>query len=137
MELKEAVTILKTIDVSDLRELCDVTEETYDEAICEVLDKLEELQKENELARKSLIENSNIADERNNLLVEVQKLKKENEEYSKQLDLEYVDENYISKDKIKEKIVEIKSWMNDDCLALHEFQREAQIDVLQELLKGE
>jgi hypothetical protein len=27
--------------------------------------------------------------------------------------------------------------MNDDCLALHEFQREAQIDVLQELLKGE
>lgn len=60
MELKEAVTILKSIDVSDLRELCDVTEETYDEAICEVLDKLEELQKENELARKSLIENSNM-----------------------------------------------------------------------------
>ena len=47
MRLKEAVTILKTIDVCDLRELCDVTEETYDEAICVVLDKIEKLKKEN------------------------------------------------------------------------------------------
>ena len=38
MRLKEAVTILKTIDV---------TEETYDEAICVVLDKIEKLKKEN------------------------------------------------------------------------------------------
>ena len=43
--------------------------------------------------------------------------------------------NYIHKDKIKEKIEEIKSKMNNDCIALHSFQREAQIDILQELLE--
>ena len=41
------------------------------------------------------------------------------------------------KNKIKEKIEEIKSRMKEDCIALHEFQREAKIDVLEELLKGE
>lgn len=61
MELKEAVTILKTIDVCDLRELCDVTEEMYDEAICEVLEALEELQKENEKLREdSSLDEANI-----------------------------------------------------------------------------
>ena len=50
------------------------------EAIDTVLQALEDFQEEKELARKSLIENSNIADERNDLLLEVQKLKKENEE---------------------------------------------------------
>ena len=40
-------------------------------------------------------------------------------------------------DKIREKIEEIKARMNDDCLALHEFQRIAKIDVLQNLLKEE
>lgn len=37
-----------------------------------------------------------------NILVYTEKLKKENEEYSKQLDLDYVRENYIEKSKIKE-----------------------------------
>lgn len=40
-------------------------------------------------------------------------LKKENEEYSKQLDLDYVDKNYISKKKIKDEIVELQK-MNVD-----------------------
>ena len=41
--------------------------------------------KENELAKQSLIKNLNIADERNNLLVENQKLKQENEELKKRI----------------------------------------------------
>ena len=40
------------------------------------------------------------------VLKSYEELKKENEEYSKQMDLEYVDENFISKDKIKEFIKE-------------------------------
>lgn len=39
--------------------------------------------------------------------------------------------------KIKDKIEEIKAKMEKDCIALHEFQREAKIDVLQELLESE
>lgn len=39
--------------------------------------------------------------------------------------------------KIKDKIEEIKAKMGKDCIALHEFQREAKIDVLQELLEKE
>lgn len=40
-------------------------------------------------------------------------LKKENEEYSKQLDLDYVDKNYISKKKIEETIEELKGKLED------------------------
>ena len=43
-------------------------------------------------------------------------------------------ENYISKDKIIEKIKEIEDSLKEDCIALHEFQRLAKIDVLKELL---
>ena len=45
-------------------------------------------------------------------------------------------ENYISKDKIIEKIKEIADSLKEDCIALHEFQRLAKIDVLKELLGG-
>lgn len=38
----------------------------------------------------------------------IEKLQKENEEYSKQLDLDYVDKNYISKKKIEDTIEELK-----------------------------
>ena len=38
----------------------------------------------------------------------IKKLQKENEEYSKQLDLDYVDKNYISKKKIEDTIEELK-----------------------------
>ena len=41
------------------------------------------------------------------------RLKKENEEYSKQLDLDYVDKNYISKQEIKDKIEELKGKLED------------------------
>ena len=40
----------------------------------------------------------------------VKQLQKENEEYSKQIDLDYVDDNYIAKQKIKEKIEELSQY---------------------------
>ena len=40
-------------------------------------------------------------------------LKKENEEYSKQLDLDYVDKNYIPKQKVKDEIEELKGKLED------------------------
>lgn len=49
----------------------------------------------------------------------------------------YIDKNYIPIQKIKDKIEEIKAKMGKDCIALHEFQREAKIDVLQQLLGKE
>ena len=47
------------------------------------------------------------------LLNLIEKLQKENEEYSKQLDLEYVDKNYISKKKIEDTIEELKGKLED------------------------
>ena len=43
----------------------------------------------------------------------IEKLQKENKEYSKQLDLDYVDKNYISKQEIKDKIEELKGKLED------------------------
>ena len=43
----------------------------------------------------------------------INKYAKENEEYSKQLDLDYVDKNYISKQKIKDEIEELKGKLED------------------------
>ena len=140
MELKEAIEILKGKKV-EKEKLLNEVEKTNGMPITHVYEKtqlsskllveivtietvlqaLEELQKENELARKSLIENSNIADERNNLLVEAQRLK----------------ENSISKDKIKEKIVDLKvsqeNTENDNLDRKYQYQ----IEILEELLKGE
>ena len=43
----------------------------------------------------------------------IERLQKENEEYSKQLDLDYVDKNYISKKKIEDTIEELKVKLED------------------------
>nr|DAH37192.1 MAG TPA: hypothetical protein [Caudoviricetes sp.] len=43
----------------------------------------------------------------------IERLQKENEEYSKQLDLDYIDKNYISKKKIEDTIEKLKK-MNID-----------------------
>lgn len=43
----------------------------------------------------------------------IKKLQKENEEYSKQLDLDYVDKNYILKKKIEDTIEELKGKLED------------------------
>lgn len=47
------------------------------------------------------------------LLNLIEKLQKEKEEYSKQLDLDYVDKNYISKKKIEDTIEELKGKLED------------------------
>lgn len=67
------------------------------------------------------------------LLYLYNKEKEENEN----LTLEVLDihKSKISKDKIKEKIEEVQARMGNDCIALHDFQREAKIDVLKELLE--
>lgn len=44
---------------------------------------------------------------------------------------------YIHKDKIREKIEEIEDSLKEDCIALHEFQRLAKIDILKEILGDE
>lgn len=43
----------------------------------------------------------------------IERSQKENEEYSKQLDLDYVDKNYISKKKIEDTIEELKGKLED------------------------
>ena len=43
------------------------------------------------------------------VLQEIEHLQKENEEYSKQLDLDYVDKNFVSKDKIRKKIKQMNT----------------------------
>lgn len=48
-----------------------------------------------------------------NILSDYKRALKENEEYSKQLDLDYVDKNYISKQKIKDEIEELKGKLED------------------------
>jgi len=71
------------------------------------------------------------------LQIENEELKQRIREHTLLISPYYVEENYIPKQKVKDKIEEIKAKMGKDCIALHEFQREAKIDVLQELLEKE
>ena len=57
----------------------------------------------------------------------IKKQQKEIEEYKKQLDLDYVEENYISKDKIKAKIEELEEAYEDNYI----------LRILQSLLEKE
>lgn len=149
MKLNEAIQIIKDIDVLDDTEL--------KEAYNTILQEIEQLQKENELARKTLIVNSHIVDEKNDLFVEVQKLKKEKEELKNRNKIlencKYIDgfeiekakqeESERWKDKIREKIEELK----EEDLELRETDSEGDIvtkceqravlNVLKELLKEE
>ncbi len=88
------------------------------------------------------------------VLTELERLQKENEEYSKQLDLDYVHNNYISKQEIKNKIeVELKKAEKDlqEAIRLEKEAKEKEeatlwwtaqirlderIKVLKEILKG-
>lgn len=77
-----------------------------------------------------------------NLLKAYKELKEENRELKNTQKI--LEHNYqiaiaetINKYVVKEKIEEIKIRLNDDCIALHEFQRLAKIDVLKELLGEE
>lgn len=57
--------------------------------------------------------NKDLANKIEHVLSDYKRLLKENEEYSKQLDLDYVDKNYISKQKIKDEIEELKGKLED------------------------
>lgn len=97
---------------------------TYEECIyilrpenyyCDKIIKLSllKLQKENELAKQALIKNCNIADERNQLLEENEKLKNklldtlEGQKVIEEETPQYIKENYIPKQKVKDKIEKI------------------------------
>ena len=77
---------------------------------------------------------------------EIQKLKNKNKKYYdgklftanqiKAIEREQ-NKSFIHKDKIRRKIKEIEDSLKEDCIALHEFQRLAKIDVLKELLGDE
>lgn len=63
--------------------------------------------------KKVLKENEYMHNELDKQQTTINKYAKENEEYSKQLDLDYVDKNYISKKKIEDTIEELKGKLED------------------------
>lgn len=77
------------------------------------------------------------------ILSDYKRALKENEEYLKQLDLDYVDNNYISKSKVKEKIEELnkkekeelKRMKGQDRYFVKQIYQNKRI-ILQELLEG-
>lgn len=85
--------------------------------------------------KKVLKENEYMHNELDKQQTTINKYAKENEEYSKQLDLDYVDKNYISKQKIKDEIEELKK-MNIDGDAFRTSVNYA-ILMLQKLLESE
>lgn len=63
--------------------------------------------------KRVLKENEYMHNELDKQQTTINKYAKENEEYSKQLDLDYVDKNYISKKKIEDTIEELKGKLED------------------------
>lgn len=63
--------------------------------------------------KKVLKENEYMHNELDKQQTKINKYARENEEYSKQLDLDYVDKNYISKKKIEDTIEELKVKLED------------------------
>lgn len=63
--------------------------------------------------KKVLKKNEYMHNELDKQQTTINKYAKENEEYSKQLDLDYVDKNYISKKKIEDTIEELKGKLED------------------------
>lgn len=63
--------------------------------------------------KRVLQENEYMHNELDKQQTKINKYARENEEYSKQLDLDYVDKNYISKKKIEDTIEELKVKLED------------------------
>ena len=63
--------------------------------------------------KRVLQENEYMHNELDKQQTKINKYARENEEYSKQLDLDYVDKNYISKKKIEDTIEELKGKLED------------------------
>lgn len=138
-----------------------LSKEEYENSqnICEeqkaLIEELDRLKEENDLAKKALIANSYEADERNNLLVKIQKLQKEKEELKNERDSyrtqvnSAFDKGFIHKDKIRELIEELNKLLPDidyrdikDKQEREYYKKEyhkvvAQINVLENLLKEE
>ena len=70
-------------------------------ALEHILSEYKRVLKENELAKQSLVKNSNIADERNNLLAENQKLKEKHNQISKEIYENLAFEKYLIREKIE------------------------------------
>ena len=93
---------------------------------------IEKLKKENELAKEQLKKQCEVADERNDLLVKVQELQKENEEKDKQIDL--IIEEYEYNDRINFKNFCEDELRKDSCIqdcklcAKHYFEKLAKED---------
>lgn len=120
-EEKQAVEILNTFKFrSKTRNYKKISSEDS-KSVKIVLNLIEKLQKENnklniklddkEAEIQILKDDIKADDIEYKHVIEI--LKKENEEYSKQLDLDYVDKNYIPKQEIKDKIEELKGKLED------------------------
>ena len=102
------------------------------------------LLQENELAKQALIKNCDIADERNQLLEENEKLKNklldtlEGQKVIKEETPQYIKDNYIPKQKIKDKIEELKNYIYTGVNApqdLLQYRIKAKIQGFQEFLE--
>lgn len=86
------------------------------------------------LSKEEYENSQKLCDEEKRLIEELEHLQKKNEEYSNQLDLDYVDKNFVSKDKIREKIEERKQWLLSQDIS---YKDDYVLEVLQDLLKEE
>ena len=143
-------------NINSLEKYSDEQEENIIEKnnnICNLEFQIEKLQKENELTKQALIKNCNIADERNQLLKENEKLKNklldtlEGQKVIEEETTQYIKENYIPKQKIKDKVEELyqqdRNWSEEMSEPDSNFKNidrnlkriKNQIDVLQELIE--
>lgn len=126
-EEKEALEFIK---INNKHRYCDKNDVDF------LLNLIEKQQKE--LNNIKEIEQSH-QEENGKLRVELEQEKEKNKELEKYKtyyeEMEEVNKKFIAVDKIKEKIEEVQARMGNDCIALHDFQREAKIDVLKELLE--
>lgn len=124
-EEKKAINDLKrTVELYEAKPIDKISVEfdEFDYKIVKiVLNLIEKLQKENDKlniklddkeAEIQILKDDIKADDIEYKHV-IEILKKENEEYSKQLDLDYVDKNYTSKKKIEDTIEELKGKLED------------------------
>jgi hypothetical protein len=103
MELEEAKDILENVVADEVVGIyCkEIQKETDCSKNCEKEDCFIQQAIDTVIAELHALQN--LLDEKNE---EIEHLQKENEEYSKQMDLDYVDKNFVSREKIENKIKE-------------------------------
>lgn len=105
-------------DIKNIEEIIELSKEEIDakdENITAILDIEDLISLEHILSdyKRVLKENEYMHNELDKQQTTINKYAKENEEYSKQLDLDYVDKNYIPKQKVKDEIEELKGKLED------------------------